>query len=389
MSVLPLSFVSQPEVPAPATLKRLATTFASRAAAHDRDASFAFENFRDLESAGVLRLTVASEFGGAGGGLSDASQVLSAIAWGDASTGLVLAMHYIQHGLLARKRHWPSPLRALVARSAISEGGLINQVRVEPELGSPTRGGEAGTIAERVPQGWRINGHKRYATGSEGLAWFVVWARTPDNAQVGMWLVPGNALGVRIEKTWDHLGMRGSSSHDVIFRDVIVPAEYAVDLKAPADAQKSDLHHSAWFTCALNAVYVGVAEAARDFLVSYVQERAPTSLGAPLSTLPRIREQLGRMDILVRSARRLQESITAEYDAAPGSVSIAELGAVKQVISDQTIEAVKIAIETIGNPGLSRSHPLERHFRDVQCSRIHTPQLDASALAAARERLDA
>ncbi|MGU3495858.1 acyl-CoA dehydrogenase family protein [Xanthobacteraceae bacterium A53D] len=365
----------------------LATAFSKRAAQIDDAAAFPSQNFRDLVQAELLSLTVAGDLGGEGVGLTQASHVLSAIAAGDASTGLVLAMHYIQHGLLARKRHWPQELHALVARSAITEGGLINQVRVEPELGSPTRGGLTGTVAERMPEGWRINGHKRYATGSEGLSWFVIWARTPDNAQVGMWLVPANALGLRIENTWDHLGMRGSSSHDLILKDVIVPASHAVDLKAPEDARKPDLHHTAWFTASINAVYIGIATAARDFLVRYVRQRAPTSLGAPLATVPRIREQVGRVDVLLRSARRLQDSITAEYDAAPGTVSIAELGAMKQIICEQLIEAVRIAVEAVGNPALSRSNPLERHFRDIQCSRIHTPQADASALAVANELL--
>lgn len=64
---------------------------------------------------------------------------------------------------------------------AVEHGGLINSLRVEPELGSPARGGLPDTVATRRAEGWDISGHKIYTTGIEGLRWLAVWARSDDN----------------------------------------------------------------------------------------------------------------------------------------------------------------------------------------------------------------
>src|SRR5437868_11556262 len=84
--------------------RELAVGFAERAAAHDRDASFPFENFRELSDAGLLALTVPAALGGGGGGAGarDAAHVLGIFGKADPSTALVLSMHYIQHLVMAR-----------------------------------------------------------------------------------------------------------------------------------------------------------------------------------------------------------------------------------------------------------------------------------------------
>ena len=64
-----------------------------------------------------------------------------------------------------------------VAAEAVENGALINALRVEPELGSPTRGGMPSTVLRRTADGWTLSGHKIFATGAPGLRWMDVWAR--------------------------------------------------------------------------------------------------------------------------------------------------------------------------------------------------------------------
>ena len=137
---------------------------------------------------------------------------------------------------------WPRHIYERLAREAASEISLIGTLRVEPELGTPVRGGLPKTVARETPEGWRLSGHKIYSTGSTGLRWFAVWARTDEPApRIGTFLVRSDAPGIRIEPAWDHLGMRASVSHEVVFEDALTPLDHAVDVRKPGEwvAQKN------------------------------------------------------------------------------------------------------------------------------------------------------
>src|SRR5689334_1107860 len=123
----------------------LAEDFATRAAVHDKDGSFPFENFTALHQAGLLNLTIPLDLGGQNLGLTSICQVIEGIARGDASTALVLTMHYLQHAKANRNRCWHPEVYKKVCREAISNLALINAARVEPELGTPARGGLPAT----------------------------------------------------------------------------------------------------------------------------------------------------------------------------------------------------------------------------------------------------
>ena len=96
----------------------------------------------------------------------------------------------------------------------------------------------------------------------------------------------------------------------------------------------------------------------------------PSNLGQPLTSLPRFQEIVGRIDTLLFANRNLLDS------AAVGLVEPKNAGQLKQLVTQNAIQAVELAVQATGNPGLSRHNPLERHYRDVLCSRIHTPQDD-------------
>ena len=176
--------------------KLLASEFAARAAQHDRDASFPFENFKELSEAGLLALTVPTALGGAGAGARDAAQIIGIFGKADPSTALVLSMHYIQHLVMARSTRWPGRLSRKLAREAVEGVALINALRVEPDLGSPARGGLPATIARRTETGWRLSGRKIYSTGAPILKWYAVWAKTDEpETRVGLFLVPAGTTG--------------------------------------------------------------------------------------------------------------------------------------------------------------------------------------------------
>ena len=355
-----------------ATLELITRELAAGAREVDRNAAFPSANFAILQRHGLLGLTVSRNLGGAGADLTTARKVVAAVAKGEPSTALILVMQYLLHFRLQDDARWPEHLRQRLAREAVEKGALINAFRVEPDLGTPARGGLPATLARRTTEGWRLSGAKIYSTGSHGLEWYLVWARSDDDDPlVGSFLVHKDSPGIRIVDEWDHLGMRATCSHRVEFDNVLLPLDHAVEVNpVSAPSPEFDGEGMVWMAVLLASLYDAVAQAARDWLVTFLRERVPTNLGQPLASLPRFQERVGRIDTLLFANRNLLDS------AAAGWVKAQNTGQLKQLVTQNAIAAVELAIEITGNPGLSRSNPLERHYRDVLCSRVHTPQDD-------------
>lgn len=356
-----------------ALLEGISEQLSATAHVYDESGAFPHDNFKLLHEHDLVALTVPKALGGGGANLAQARKAISAIAKGEPSTALILVMQYLQHSRLQDNRNWPEALRLQVAHDAIQKGALINALRVEPDLGTPARGGLPATVARRTSAGWRISGRKTYSTGSHGLTWFSVWARSSDeDPLVGAWLVHKDTPGISIIEDWDHLGMRATCSHEVVFDNVLVPLDHAVSVSRwSAPQPELDGDGLLWMSVLLSSVYDGVAQAARDWLVQWLETRAPSNLGAALSTLPRFQETVGHIDTLLFANRSLLDA------AAEGHTPANNAAQLKYLVTGNAIRAVELAIEASGNPGLSRNNPLQRHYRDVLCSRVHTPQNDA------------
>lgn len=372
MSAAALRLAETPALPdLDAVLPGLTAAFAATAGQHDREASFPTANFAALRDAGLLALTAPRRLGGLEADLPTALKVVSAVARGEPATALVLVMQYLFHASVEGRSGWPEHLKQRVIGEAITDGALINALRVEPDLGTPARGGLPGTIARRTLEGWRISGRKIYSTGSTALTWFVVWARSDDaEPLVGGWLVRADTPGVAIEETWDHLGLRASASHDVIFEDVLVPLDHALEPQPVGAPSQYPASFATWSAVLTAAIYDAQARAARDWLVDFLANRKPANLGAALSTLPRFQEAVGEIDGLLLSNDVLLAA------AARGEVGGVEAGLVKHLVTENAISVVEKALKLTGNPGLTRHNDLERHHRDVLCGRVHTPQSD-------------
>ena len=378
-----------PRAPAPVSRERLddiTRRMAATAEAYDRSAEFPRTNFDILAQEGLIGLTVSPEYGGGGAGLAESLRVLGAVAKGEPSTALILFMTYGYHANPTRAQSWPAHIYQRLAREAVVGGGLIGGLRVEPELGTPVRGGMPKTTARQTPDGWSLSGSKIYSTGSTGLNWFSVWAKTDEaEPRVGNFLVAADRPGITILPAWDHLGMRATVSHEVVFENTPVPRDHAADVRPPAAwaPKPGDNSLALWNALAISTIYDAIARAARDWLRDYLKARTPTNLGAPLATLPRVQEKFGEIEALLQVNRTLVSSAAAQADAGAGPSSV-EANAIKYVVTGNAIRAVEIGLELTGNPGISRKNSLERHYRDVLCSRIHSPQNDTILVAAGR-----
>src|ERR1700742_3044262 len=307
-------------------LPDVTAALAKQAEEHDRSAAFPAGGIAEVHAAGLLTATVAPRYGGPGAGLADTVTILRALGHGDPSVALISAMTMFTHALQAIEPSWPEALyRDAVAESA-QRPVLINTLRVDPELGPPARGGLPVTTARGVDGAWSLTGHKISSTGAEGLTWMNVFARTEDEpARVGGFLVRAGSPGISIERTWDHLGLRASRSDDVIFAGTPVPHEATTGLAEPAPGQGSPVF-MAWNALGLGALYLGVADAARDWLLQFLAERTPASLGRPLATLPRFQTAIGEIDAALVSAGTLVTTLAEQVDGGdPDAVARAGL----------------------------------------------------------------
>ncbi|MCX8999659.1 acyl-CoA dehydrogenase family protein [Rhizobiaceae bacterium BDR2-2] len=364
--------VSEPSGDPVALARTLAAGFAETAPHFDRTGEFAFANFEALFGAGLLGAVTAREEGGLGGRLALAQRIVSEIAAGDPSTALVLAMHYAIHGAI-RRGGWPPVLAARVLAANREGSALINNAQAEPGVGSPAHGGLPETVARIDGDHWVVDGRKSFVTGLPGLKWAVVLALTTEAApRLVQLLVPLDAPGVGSAKAWEATGMYATASDDLVLEGVRVPlGDLIAEQPASEPLRRDEATGSSFFTL-LAAVYHGVAVSARDDLVRHLTSHVPASLGAPLSTIPRLQEGLGQIEVLLATNERLLKSVAGDID--DGVATVADALAVRHVVIDNAVAVTDLALDLGGNRGLRRDYNLERHHRDAITARAHAPQ---------------
>lgn len=374
-------------------LAAVTAEIASHAAEYDATGDVPVKSLEAVHRAGLLTATVGARFGGPQLGGRDIYRILIALGEGDASVALLVANGLGAHTTNADETRWPEEYYADFLRRSAEGPALSNAIRAEPELGAPARGGLPATVARRTDAGWVLNGHKAYATGGEALTYHVVWAVADepdaDSAapRVGHLIVPADAPGITWIKTWDHLGLRASNTHDVVYEDVLVPHDAFLEIPRRPEGAYID-PSSALLTAGLGhaALYIGVARAARATFIRFARERVPSALGRPIATTERIQAVAGEIEAQIAQAEAILFGTSLRIEAGDLE-AVAQSNVLKVQIVRSAIAAVQTAVAAIGNPGLTRRLPFERLLRDVLCARVHPPQEDAALIAAGKRIL--
>ncbi|WP_436531219.1 acyl-CoA dehydrogenase family protein [Actinoplanes sp. HUAS TT8] len=386
-----------------AALAKVTAEIAAHAAEFDRTGDIPWPGLEAAHRAGLLTATVGPRFGGPGVGPRDTARILTAIGEGDASVGLLAANLLNTHAAQAAHPTWPAAYYDDLLRRSEEGPALANAIRAEPELGAPARGGLPKTTITRDGDGWLLNGHKAYATGGSALAYHIVWAVAEEPAgadgsvpgsgtavstsrapRVGHVIVPGDSDGITWIDTWDHIGLRASNTHDVVYENVRLPLDAFVEIPRGADGVYRDPAAATGpGSFGHPALYIGVARAARSAFADYARSRVPTALGRPIAETERIQSVAGEIELQITQAETLLHGALLRLAAGDQP----DLSAIKVAIARSVIAATQTAVAALGNPGLSRHHPLERHLRDALCIRVHPPQEDAVLLASGRRVL--
>ncbi|MCE7947751.1 MAG: acyl-CoA dehydrogenase [Chloroflexi bacterium CFX4] len=363
----------------------LAQKFAARAAQHDAEGSFPHENYADLRASGYPLLTVPAALGGWGATLYEAVLAQEQLAMGDGSTALAVGMHVQTIGAAAESRPWANAMFPYLCAEIAARGALVNSCATEPELGSPSHGGAPKTTAQRDGDGWIIHGHKTFASLSPELDYFIITAAfTAEDGtpQVGRFLV-ARQPAIRIEPTWDSLGMRATGSHDLYLEGARAPLAALLSAAPISVADPNKPTVNAWFVLIVCAVYLGVAAAAQRTALHYAQSRVPTALGKPIATLESIQRRLGEGELALQAGRAMLYHTAARWDSDPeGRAALTDaLIACKLSVTNAAIQVVGHAMRAVGGASMTHRLPLERYYRDVQAGLFHPPS-DDNGLAA-------
>ena len=354
-----------------------------QAEARDRDAGFPFASFDLLREIGWIAAPVPREYGGGESSLTDLVAAQTALARIDMALAFSCGMHLMSVGSERSNRNWPEPLRERIFRSVVQEGALCNQVATEPELGSPQGGGRPQTaLTPDGPGRWRINGRKSFTTLAPDLTWFLTYCALEDGSgMLARVAVHRDTPGLRIEETWDVVGLRSTGSHDVWYENVAVTDD---EFLIKQDPTRAGQRHGdfAWFALLVSAASLGVAEAARDYTVEFARNRRPGGAPGVIGSLPTVRAQVGEIDLRIMSARALLHETASAWDEIDAE-SRFKLGprvaATKLHAGDTAVDLVDRCMRLVGGISLHRSQPLERYYRDVR-GPLHNPPITPRGL---------
>jgi len=351
----------------------LADEFAQRAARHDEEASFPYENYARLRESGYTIMTIPEELGGLGANMLQRLKAQERLAQGCGATSLAINMHFNAIGLLIdfwRKFKDPkieTKLRQIAAGRLICGGSAS-----EPDNAVPVLRPRA--TARRVDGGWLVIGRKIFGTQSIALDLFfseATWTDNPQGETIITFVVPPcDTPGLVFKDDWHTMGMRATASRSTEMKDAFVP-ESAVMLQRPTFTRGgiTDLFLRAPFT--IGAPYIGIALAARNFVVDFMRERPRFPLKKPMSHLPSVYNKVGEMEVLIETARAVMWKAAAEAEIEEPHSWARKSVAARMVAIENSVRVVDLALRAVGGQAYFKRLPLERFFRDVRAGLFH------------------
>ena len=343
----------------------LGLVFAKRANESTDEDKFVADNFAMLKSSGLVEAGVPAELGGGGASIDELSAMLRELARHCGSTALAFSMHTHQVAIPAWR--WTHQKAAAPVLEPLLKRIAKERILLLSSGGSDWIAGSGK--AEKVEGGYRITARKVFSSGAPTGDLLMTGAvlETPGEPPMVLHFgVPMNSPSVKILDTWRTLGMRATGSHDIQIDGHVVP-EAAVPARRKSGEWHPLFHIIATIAFPLvYAVYLGVAESARDIALGIVKQKQPNKHAVMLA---------GRMDTELTAARLAHVSMMAAIRLnAPSATTVNQVMIGKQLVTRHAIAAVELAMELAGGAGFYRSAGLERRFRDIQAARYHPLQ---------------
>ncbi len=358
---------------------------APRAARWDREASFPTDNYRDMHREGLLGICIPAAEGGLGAGFRAYCLAAAELGRHCGATALTWNMHVcstLWTGALTEDLELDAAARALHRRRRrlhydriLRDGAVYSQPFSE---GGAAAAGMAafGTTARRVPGGFLVNGKKIFASLAGHADRYGILATEPHEGQAPsrrdtLYLaVPADAVGVTVTGEWDPLGMRGTVSRTLLFKDVFVDDDAA--LMPPG------LYHQAatrWphMFLTLSPTYMGLAQAAYDFTVAYLRGEYPGTPPVKRRMYPTKQIAVAQMRVMLEQTKALWFQAITEAGPDPSPDQVMRAWAAQHTVMENASAIAALAVRTCGGQAMLKSLPLERIFRDARCGSLMLP----------------
>ena len=352
------------------TMKALARRIAEERilpvrAEFDEKEEFPWAIMKDLADSDLFRIFVPEQYEGLGGGsldlclvVEELSRVCSAIAVTYAATALG-AYAILLYGSEEQKQKY---LPQIAAGKKLAAFGLT-----EPTAGSDAT--NIKTTAQKTPEGYVLNGTKQFITnGGEAEIYTIIALTNKSKGPRGAtaFIVDKGTPGFTFGKKEKKMGIRASSTRELIFRNCLVPAENIVGREgAGFIVVMRVLDYS---RPGIGAQAVGIAQGALEAAVDYTRQRV--QFGRPLISLPVVQQMLANMDIKTEAARALVYAVAKTIDG--GAKSFTEEAAIAKVFaSDMAMQVTTDAVQVCGGAGYMRDYPVEKMMRDAKITQIY------------------
>jgi butyryl-CoA dehydrogenase len=354
-----------------AEIRRLAIKIAEeqiapQASELDRKGTFPWEPIRAIGEAGLPALVVSEKEGGAGEGRAAFTSVVQELASACASTALIFTSHVVlakaievagDHHL---KRKWLQDFSTCKKLGAFAVH--------ESDSGSNV--GAISTKATKDGNAYFVNGSKFFITsGGEADAYLVLVRTEPERGPEGMTtlLVEKGSPGLSFGRAEEKMGLRSTSSRELVFSDCRVPVENLVGNEGRG-LQVLGKSLIGWGFYGAAAISVGIAKAALNKAAKHAGER--TIAGQPIGIHQGVQFLLTDMIIGSEAAEAYLNTCASEADAVPSAVALNGFKA-KLYASEMAVEVANKAIQVLGGHGYCRDYIVERLFRDARGLTLH------------------
>jgi isovaleryl-CoA dehydrogenase len=363
-------------------LARVIEDVVAPGAAHvDASGEFPRKQIDALAQAGLLALTVPAEYGGGGGGLRDAAEVVRELGAVCGSTAMIVTMHYSATAAIVAAGD-KETLAAIAAGHhlstlAFSETGSRSHfwAPLGTATAEPDSTAEPDNTAE-PDSTVRLDASKSWVT-SAGHADSYVWSSLPLDAAgpMTLWLVPAGTAGLSVSGAFDGLGLRGNASAPMTADGVHVPRTAMLG----ADGGGLDLALAAVlpvFLIGSASMSAGLTRRLADETAAHLQRTQLRHLGQSLAQQVQPRAELARLRIEADRTWALVSETLAAVEAGRADAQLLVLE-VKAAAGEAAADAADLALRAGGGAAFRKESVVERLFRDSRAARVMAPTTDA------------